>query len=78
MPAVSFSSCCRQVARDVPWQMREPVSCLFLRHRRECSWLYAKPSGLMVGMTVNVKDLSRAASCESGLEVAVRRRLWNQ
>ena len=58
--------------------MCEPVSCLFLRQRRECSWLYAYPSGLIVGITVNVNDLRRVAECESGLEVAVRRRLWNQ
>jgi hypothetical protein len=38
--------------------MGEPVSCRFFLHSLLCSWLYTYPSGLIVGMTVKVKDRS--------------------
>jgi hypothetical protein len=58
-----------------PWQMSDPTSCRFLRHSR-CCFEYSYPSGLMVGITVNVKLLSSVASSDSWSATARARIEW--
>jgi hypothetical protein len=62
--------------RHVPAQDRLPTSCLFFLHILDLSWLYAYPSGFIVGTIVNVKLLSRTAAGPVGSCSAERRSEW--